>query len=178
LDAPAEIHILGKHEVPLVKSTDGLKGASPRYKKGTTNPVNLAVAAGRTVTLRKGITTPHRGQEGVQSSEQDIGEYSNRWIGRSSTVDDRRTGNADIKIVLHIRDQSLHGVGMDLDVGIGKQEVRTVPREGHATVHATPVAGIDLSIDNYDVSTGERGCTRALRAVVDNDNPFDPLTSK
>jgi hypothetical protein len=45
LQSPAEIHIFGKHKVPLVKSTDRLKGRSSRDEECSTDPVNLPVPA-------------------------------------------------------------------------------------------------------------------------------------
>lgn len=45
MQAPAEIHIFGEHEVPLIKSTHGLKRSGPSNEKRAAHPIDLAIAA-------------------------------------------------------------------------------------------------------------------------------------
>ena len=69
-------------------------------------------------------------------------------------------------------------MGVDLDIGVGEKEVRTLPREGHATIHPSAVAGIDPGVYENDVETRERPGARALRTVVNDNKAFHSFATK
>jgi hypothetical protein len=87
-ETPAQVHILGEHEVLLVETANGLEGLTTNSEEGSREPAPLGGLFAGTVPPGPGILGPQGCDERVGASEPDRWKAASRRVGLAASIHD------------------------------------------------------------------------------------------